>query len=108
MPDIVLRKTFVLFVLLYFYLFTATIRLLDATHAAVVWATPALGFYAKQLCSARLALWPFLRWNSLRRHCPRQWEEPGPVWELDGCEMAWSSQILIVLSRLRMSGIGQV
>lgn len=92
-PDTILRKTFVLFVLLYLYLFMAVIWLLDTTYGAVVWATPLLGFDATQFCSARLALKPVLRWNSLRDHCPRQWKELGSVWSLDDCEMAWSSQI---------------
>lgn len=70
-PDTILRK-YLLFVLLYFYLFMAVIWFLDGTYSAVLWATPVLGFYAKQLCSARLALRPFLRWNSLKDHCPRQ------------------------------------
>lgn len=103
-PDTVLR-IHLLFVLFYFYLFMAMIWFLDGTYIAVV---PVLGFYAKPLCSARLALWPFLRWSSLRDHCPRQWEELGPVWKLDDWKMAWSFQTPVVLSCLRMSRIGQV
>lgn len=70
-PETILRKTFVVFVLLYFYLFMAMIWLLDVMYLAVVWAAPVLGFDAEAVVQCQTCLAVFPKMEVLERSLPK-------------------------------------